>query len=246
VLLLDVIPLSLGIETMGSVATKLIEKNTTIPASKSQVFSTAADNQTSVEIHIVQGERPMATDNKSLGRFILDGIAPAPRGVPQVEVSFDIDANGILNVKAVDKATNKEQSIRIEASSGLSEEEIEKMKQDAEAHADEDAKKKELADKRNTADMSIFTAEKSLKEYGEKIDDDTKKEIEEKLEDLKKAKDSDDIEDIDAKTAALSESLQKIGEIIAKAAEEAGDDSADTNDVEVQAEEIEESEDEEK
>lgn len=239
VLLLDVIPLSLGIETMGNVATKLIEKNTTIPASKSQVFSTAADNQTSVEIHIVQGERPMAADNKSLGRFVLEGIPPAPRGVPQVEVSFDIDANGILNVKAMDKATNKEQSIRIEASSGLTEEDIEKMQRDAEAHAEEDAKKKDLADKRNTADMSIFTAEKSLKDYGDKVDEETKKDIEEKLAALKTAKDSEDVDDIDKKTQELAESLQKIGEIMAKEAEAAGEDAPEeTNDVEVQAEEI--------
>ena len=169
VLLLDVIPLSLGIETLGGVATKLIERNTTIPTSKSQVFSTAADNQTSVEIHITQGERPMASDNKSLGRFILDGIPPAPRGMPQIEVSFDVDTNGILNVTAKDKASGKEQSIRIEASSGLSEEDIKKMKDEAETHAEEDLKKKELVDQKNTAEMMIFTAEKSLKEYGDKI-----------------------------------------------------------------------------
>lgn len=244
VLLLDVIPLSLGIETMGGVSTALIEKNTTIPASKSQVFSTAADNQTSVEIHITQGERPMAADNKSLGRFVLESIAPAPRGVPQIEVSFDIDANGILNVKAVDKASNKEQSIRIEASSGMTEEEIEKMKKDAETHAEEDAKKKALVDKRNTADMTLFTAEKSLKEYGDKIDEATKKEIDEKVAALKEVKDGTDGEAIDAKTAELSESLQKIGEIVAKAAqaEEGGEEAKadEPADVEVQAEEIEE------
>jgi len=249
VLLLDVIPLSLGIETMGGVSTSLIEKNTTIPASKSQVFSTAADNQTSVEIHITQGERPMAADNKSLGRFVLESIAPAPRGVPQIEVSFDIDANGILSVKALDKASNKEQSIRIEASSGMTKEEIEKMKQDAESHAEEDAKKKELVDKRNTADMSIFTAEKSLKEYGEKIDEETKKEIEEKVSALKEVKDGEDTEAIDKMTAELSTSLQKIGEIMAKAAkEEEGEEvkADEPSDVEVQAEEIEETEDDKK
>lgn len=242
VLLLDVIPLSLGIETMGGVSTALIEKNTTIPASKSQVFSTAADNQTSVEIHITQGERPMAADNKSLGRFVLESIAPAPRGVPQIEVSFDIDANGILKVKALDKASNKEQSIRIEASSGMTEEEIEKMKKDAEIHAEEDIKKKELVDKRNTADMTLFTTEKSLKEYGDKIDEATKKEIEEKVVALKEVKDGTDGEAIDKKTAELSESLQKIGEIMAKASqEESGASTTDEPaDVEVQAEEIEE------
>ena len=244
VLLLDVIPLSLGIETMGGVSTSLIEKNTTIPATKSQVFSTAADNQTSVEIHITQGERPMAADNKSLGRFVLESIAPAPRGVPQIEVSFDIDANGILKVKALDKASNKEQSIRIEASSGMTEEEIEKMKQDAVVHADEDAKKKGLVDKRNTAEMTLFTTEKSLKEYGDKIDEATKKEIEDKAAALKEIKDGTDGEAIDKKTAELSESLQKIGEIVAKAAkdEEGGEEAKadEPTDVEVQAEEIEE------
>lgn len=240
VLLLDVTPLSLGIETMGGVATKLIEKNTTIPASKSQVFSTAADNQTSVEIHIVQGERPMANDNKSLGKFILDGIPPAPRGVPQVEVTFDIDANGILQVKAVDKASNKEQSIRIEASSGLTDEDIAKMQADAEAHAEEDAKKKELVDKRNTADMMIFTAEKSLKEHADAIDEETKKDIQEKLASVKEAKNGDDGDMIDKKTQELSESLQKIGEIIAKKAEESGEDTEEskTDDIEVQPEEL--------
>ena len=216
VLLLDVIPLSLGIETLGGVSTKLIEKNTTIPSSKSQVFSTAADNQTSVEIHITQGERPMAADNKSLGRFILDGIPPAPRGIPQVEVSFDVDANGILNVKAQDKASGKEQSIRIEASSGLSEEEINKMKEDAEAHADEDSKKKEIADAKNSAEMMIFTAEKALKDYADKITEDVKKGIEDKVSELKKAKDGTDLEAIKTSTTSLSDEMSKIGEIMAK------------------------------
>lgn len=217
VLLLDVIPLSLGIETLGGVATKLIEKNTTIPAQKSQTFSTAADNQTSVEIHITQGERPMATDNKSLGKFILEGIPPAPRGIPQVEVSFDVDANGILNVTAKDKASGKSQSIRIEASSGLSEEEIQKMQKDAEVHADEDKKKKEAADVRNTADMTIFTAEKSLKEAGDKVPEDLKKSIEEKVADLRTVKDGTDADVIKTKTEALSQEMMKIGEIMAKA-----------------------------
>ncbi|MEX0909810.1 MAG: molecular chaperone DnaK, partial [Candidatus Paceibacterota bacterium] len=181
VLLLDVIPLSLGIETMGGVATKLIERNTTIPASKSQVFSTAADNQTSVQIHVVQGERPMAGDNKSLGQFILDGVAPAPRGVPQIEVSFDVDANGILNVTAKDKATSKEQSIRIEASSGLSEEEIEKMKTDAETHAEEDKKRQSEIEIKNTADQLLYTSEKALKDNKEAIPAELATSIQEKI-----------------------------------------------------------------
>ena len=169
ILLLDVIPLSLGIETMGGIATKLIEKNTTIPTSRSQIFSTAADNQTSVEINIVQGERSMAKDNKSLGRFMLDGVPPSPRGMPQVEVTFDVDANGILNVKAKEKTSGKEQSIRIEARSGLSKEDIEKMTKDAEAHSDEDKKKREEVDVKNTAEQMVYTAEKSLKDNKEKL-----------------------------------------------------------------------------
>lgn len=216
VLLLDVIPLSLGIETLGGVCTKFIERNTTIPTSKSQIFSTAADNQTSVEIHVLQGEREMAADNKTLGRFILDGIAPAPRGVPQIEVTFDIDANGILSVKAKDKATGKEQSIRIEASSGLSQEEIEKMKADAEAHAEEDKKKKELTDARNMADTIIYTSEKALKDAGEKVPEDVKKDIEEKIEALKKVKDGNDLTAIKNNTEELSRSIQKIGELLYK------------------------------
>lgn len=219
--LVDVIPLSLGIETMGSVNTKLIEKNTHIPTKKQQVFSTASDNQTSTEIHIVQGERPMASDNKSLGKFVLDGIPPAPRGVPQIEVTFDVDSNGVLHVTAKDKATGKEQSIRIEASSGLTEEDIEKMKKEAEDHAAEDAKKKELIETRNQAEQLIYTAEKSLKEHGEKIPVETKAEIESKMSELKSASDKDDKKDIETKTEALSASLQKIGEIIQRAAEEA-------------------------
>ena len=190
VLLLDVTPLSLGIETLGGVATKLIEKNTTIPASASQVFSTAADNQPSVDIHIVQGERSMSSDNKSLGRFILDGIDPSPRGVPQIEVEFDLDANGILNVKAVDKKTGKEQSIKIEASSGLSEEEVKKMQEDAEAHADEDAKKKDLIDVRNIAEQAIYEGEGIAKQEG--LSEEAKKEVEEAIKSIKDVKDKDD------------------------------------------------------
>ena len=212
VLLLDVTPLTLGIETLGSVATPLIERNTTIPASKSQIFSTAADNQPSVEIHVLQGERPMAADNKTLGRFILDGIPPAPRGVPQIEVAFDIDANGILNVSAKDKGTGKEQKITITASSGLSKEEIEKMKQDAETHADEDKQKKELIEVRNMADSLIFTTEKALTDAGDKVKEDEKKDIEAKVEELKKVKDSDDLEAIKKHTQELSTAAQKIGQ----------------------------------
>ena len=216
VLLLDVIPLSLGIETMGNVATKLIEKNTTIPTAKSQVFSTAADNQTSVEIHIVQGERPMAQDNKSLGRFILDGIPPAPRGMPQVEVTFDVDANGILQVKAKDKTSGKEQSIRIEASSGLSDDDIKKMQQDAEAHAEEDKKKKELAEEKNMADSLIHTAEKSLKDTEGKINEDLKKEVQTKIDTLKTARGGDDFASIKSAGEELSSSMMKIGEEMQK------------------------------
>ena len=219
VLLLDVSPLSLGIETLGKVNTVLIAKNTTVPTSKTQVFSTAADNQPSVEIRVLQGERPMADDNKTLGKFILDGLPPAPRGVPQVEVSFDIDADGILNVSAKDKATGKSQSIRIEGSSGLSKEEIEKMKQDAEAHAEEDKSKKELIEVKNLADNLIFTTEKTLKEAGDKVKEDEKKAIEQKIDELKKVKDSDKIEEIKQKTSDLSTAIQKIGEEMYKAAQ---------------------------
>lgn len=222
ILLLDVIPLSLGLETLGGVATKLITKNTTIPTSKSQVFSTAADNQTSVEIHVVQGEREMSSDNKSLGRFILSGIPPAPRGMPQVEVTFDIDANGILNVKAKDKATNKEQSIRIEASSGLSEEEIKRMEADAATHADEDRKKKEVIELRNVAETLIYTTEKALKDAGEKVTAEQKKPIEDKVEALKKVKDGEDLAAIKKATEELSQAVQKIGEILYKQAGQQG------------------------
>ncbi len=222
VLLLDVIPLSFGIETMGNVATKLIEKNTTIPASKSQIFSTAADNQTSVEIHVVQGDRAMARDNKSLGRFILDGIPPAPRGVPQVEVTFDIDANGILNVKAKEKSTGKEQSIKIQGSSGLSKEDIERMKKDAEVNAAEDEKKKAEAEAKNVAEQMIYTAEKSVKDAGDKITSDIKSDVEAKVADLKKVKDGNDVEAIKKATEALSASMQKIGEAMMKNQQQAG------------------------
>ncbi len=221
-LLLDVIPLSLGIETMGNVATKLVEKNTTIPTSRSQTFSTAADNQTSVEIHIVQGERPMAPDNKSLGRFILDGIPPAPRGMPQVEVTFDVDANGILNVKAKDKTSGKEQTIRIEASSGLSKEEIAKMQADADANATEDAKKKEFAEAKNISDQLIHTAEKSLTDAGDKVPVEVKAEIMSDISELKQAKESGDIVKLNDVSAKLNTSMMKIGEAMKQANDAAG------------------------
>jgi molecular chaperone DnaK len=196
VLLLDVIPLSLGIETLGQVSTKLIDANTTIPTKKSEVFSTAADNQTSVEIHILQGERAMAADNRTLGRFILDGIPPAPRGIPQIEVTFDIDANGILNVSAKDKASNKEQSIRIEASSGLTEQEIEKMRKDAQAHSSEDAKRKEEVSTRNQVDTTIYQTEKQMTEMADKIDADTKSRLETALGRLKEAQKGSNIDEM--------------------------------------------------
>lgn len=211
VLLLDVTPLSLGIETLGGVNTVLIPKNTTIPTAKTQVFSTAADSQPSVEIHVVQGERPLAADNKTLGRFILDGIPPAPRGVPQIEVTFDIDANGILTVSAKDKATGKSQSIRIEGSTGISKEEVERMKREAELHAQEDQRKRELIEAKNTADAVVYSAEKALREAGDKISQEVKTEIQEKIEALKKVRDSDTIEDIRAKTAELSQAIQRVG-----------------------------------
>lgn len=220
VLLLDVTPLSLGIETLGGVATKLIEKNTTIPTARTQVFSTAADNQTQVEIHIVQGEREMAADNKTLGRFILDGIPPAPRGMPQIEVTFDLDANGILSVKAKDKASGKEQSIRIEAQTSLSKDDIERMKQEAEAHAAEDKAKKELAEARNTADQLIYTSEKALKDNAAdpaKVPTEIKTELEGKIADLKKAREGNDLNAIKTATEALAQSLSKIGEALNRA-----------------------------
>jgi len=221
VLLLDVTPLTLGIETLGGVRTPLINRNTTVPTAKSQIFSTAADNQPSVEIHVLQGEREMASDNKTLGRFILDGIPPSPRGIPQVEVTFDIDANGILSVKAKDKATNKEQSIRIEASTGLSKDEIEKMKKDAEVHAEEDKKKKEAVETKNMADTLIFTAEKALKEAGDKITPEEKKPVEEKISALKAIKDGGDVAAIKKATEELSQEAQKIGQKLYAAAQEA-------------------------
>jgi len=220
VLLLDVLPLSLGIETLGEINTQMIPKNTTIPTAKTQIFSTAADNQTSVEINVLQGERPMATDNRSLGKFILDGIPLAPRGIPQIEVTFDVDANGILTATAKDKATGKSQSIRIEGSIGLSKEEVERMKREAELHAEEDNKKQELIEAKNLADNLIYTTEKTLREAGDKISQDSKKKIEEKIEALKKVKDSDNIEEIKSKTSELSQAIQKVGAELYRAAGE--------------------------
>ena len=210
---------------MGGVFTKLIDSNTTIPTQKSQVFSTAADNQPSVEIHVLQGERSMASDNKTIGRFHLDGIPPSPRGVPQIEVAFDIDANGIINVKAIDKATNKEQSIRIEASSGLSEEEIEKMKKEAEANADADNKKKEEVEKVNAADSLIFQTEKQLKEYGDKIPDEKKKPIEDALAELKNAHASKDLALIDSSMEKLNTAFQAASQDMYNATQAAGENT---------------------
>jgi molecular chaperone DnaK len=222
VLLLDVTPLSLGIETLGGVMTRLIDKNTTIPTRKSQVFSTAADNQPAVSIHVLQGEREMAASNKTLGRFELVGIPPAPRGVPQIEVTFDIDANGIVNVSAKDTATGKEQSIQITASSGLSKEEIDKLVKDAELHADEDKKKRELVEARNHADTLIYTTEKSLKDLGEKVDAATRSNIEAASADLKKAMEGDDVQEIQRLSEALTQASHKVAEAMYKQASEAG------------------------
>lgn len=211
VLLLDVLPLTLGIETLGGVSTPMITKNTTIPTSNSQIFSTAVDNQSSVEINVLQGERAMAADNRSLGRFILDNIPPAPRGIPQIEVKFDIDANGILTVTATDKATNKSQSIKVEGSIGISDEEIERMKKDAEINAAADQAKRDLIEAKNIAENLIYQSEKTIKEGGDKISEGSKKEVEDSIAELKKIKDSDNIDDIKKATEKLSESIQKVG-----------------------------------
>ena len=223
ILLLDVTPLSLGIETMGGIFTKVIEKNTTVPTKRSQVFSTAANNQTSVEIHVLQGERELAEGNKTLARFILDGIPPAPRGMPQVEVSFDIDANGILSVSAKDKASNREQSVRIEGSSSLSKDDIERMKKDALAHQEEDKKKKELVEIRNTADTLVYTVEKALTDAGDKVPADVKAAVTEKAEAVKKVKDTGTLEEIKKATEELSREMQKIGEAMYKNAPKEGE-----------------------
>ena len=211
ILLLDVTPLSLSIETLGGVATQQIERNTTIPTRKSQIFSTASDSQTQVEIHVLQGERPMANDNKSLGKFILDGIPPAPRGVPQIEVTFDVDANGILKVSAQDKATGRSQHITITASSGLSDAEVEKMRKDAEAHAEDDRKRKELIEARNNADNTAYAAEKALREFGDKVPAEIKSELDTKVAEVKKAAEGEDVPAIKAATESLGQSIQKIG-----------------------------------
>jgi molecular chaperone DnaK len=225
VLLLDVTPLTFGIETMGGVRTPLIERNTTVPVSRSQVFSTASDSQPSVDIHVLQGEREMAADNKSLGRFILDGIPPAPRGIPQIEVTFDIDASGILTVTAKDKATGKTQNIRIEASTGLSKDEIERMKKDAELHADEDKRKKELIEARNLADTLTYSTEKALKDAGDKLTADEKKPVEDAVTELNKVKNGDDLEAIKKATENLSTAAQKIGEKLYAATQQSTDNS---------------------
>lgn len=237
ILLLDVTPLTLGLETLGGVMTPLIERNTTIPHAKSQVFSTAGDNQTSVEVHVLQGERPMATDNRSLGKFILDGIPPAPRGVPQVEVTFDIDANGILNVSAKDKATGKEQKIVIQASSGLSEDEIERMRKEAEAHEADDAKKRELVELRNRADTMVYTAEKTLKDAGDKVSADDKAAIDTAIASLKSALEKDEVESIKTSLESLETKLSEVGaqlyqqnEQAEPTKEDSGSDTTSTDD----------------
>ncbi|MCS6907224.1 MAG: Hsp70 family protein, partial [Anaerolineales bacterium] len=211
ILLLDVTPLTLSIETLGGVATPMIERNTTIPTRKTQIFSTATDNQTQVEIHVVQGERPMAADNKSLGKFILDGIPPAPRGVPQIEVTFDIDANGILKVTAIDKATGRSQNITITASSGLSEEEVERMRKEAEAHAEEDRRRKELIEARNAADNAVYTAEKALRDLGEKVPAELKAKVEEQVSKVRNVMNTTQTQEIKRETEALYRMIQQIG-----------------------------------
>jgi molecular chaperone DnaK len=229
ILLLDVAPLTLAIETMGGVATAQIERNTTIPTRRSQVFSTAGDNQTQVEIHVLQGERPMASDNKSLGKFTLDGIPPAPRGMPQIEVTFDVDANGILKVSAQDKATGRSQHITITASSGLSDKEVEQMRKDAESHADEDRKRKELIEARNTADNTAYAAEKALREFGDKVPADVKSDIEAKVAEVKAAALAEDVEAIKSATEALGQAIQKIGASVYEQGAAAGGGEAGSN-----------------
>jgi molecular chaperone DnaK len=214
ILLLDVSPLTLGIETLGGVATPLIPRNTTIPTSKSQVFSTAGDNQPSVEIHVLQGERPMATDNRTLGRFILDGILPAPRGIPQIEVTFDIDANGILNVKAHDKGTGREQKITITVSSGLSKDDVAKMQREAEMHAAEDAQRRDEVEARNQADTLAYNAERTLREHKDKIPADLNKEVEDKIAAVRSALQGKDVESLKRATQDLNETLQKVGQAV--------------------------------
>ena len=230
ILLLDVTPLTLSIETLGGVATPQIERNTTIPTRRSQVFSTASDNQTQVEIHVLQGERPMAADNKSLGKFVLDGIPPSPRGIPQIEVTFDIDANGILKVTAKDKATGRSQHITITASSGLSETEVEKMRKDAESHAEEDRKRKELIEARNNADNTVYAAEKALKDFGDKVPADVRGDIEGKVADVKKTLEGEDAAAIQSATGALSQAIQKIGASVYEQGPQAGGGEAGPSD----------------